>query len=285
MKPRKLFPSPTTANETADCSGFCDPACPYNCYAYPYSTFPSPPPPPTPAPALSSQFKDHLTLILILTSILLSGFFLLLGYQMVRSKFCLLGRRNNRLHRFQAQSDGRDGEEFFDENRIDHHIWFITTVGLQQSVINSITICRYKIGEGLIEGRECSICLSEFREDEMLRLLPKCNHAFHIRCVDTWLRSHTNCPLCREQIIAESVDFGSGSIDQNLDSLRLVDTQMDFSQTDGGQHPEVGQNWAETEEGLEMPRIGSERTSKENVNCNGNGDSLVPDDVQPLRRT
>ncbi|XP_039173490.1 RING-H2 finger protein ATL52-like [Eucalyptus grandis] len=38
-------------------------------------------------------------------------------------------------------------------------------------------------------------------EDETLRLLPKCNHAFHVPCIDTWLQSHTNCPLCRAPIV------------------------------------------------------------------------------------
>ncbi|CAL1395531.1 unnamed protein product [Linum trigynum] len=48
----------------------------------------------------------------------------------------------------------------------------------------------------------CSVCLSEFEEGESLRLLPKCSHAFHIPCIDTWLRSHKNCPLCRAPIVA-----------------------------------------------------------------------------------
>ncbi|KAF1001522.1 hypothetical protein AG4045_000284, partial [Apium graveolens] len=50
-------------------------------------------------------------------------------------------------------------------------------------------------------GTDCSVCLTEFQDDETLRLLPKCNHAFHIPCIDTWLRSHTTCPLCRAGIV------------------------------------------------------------------------------------
>ncbi|KAL6952752.1 RING-type E3 ubiquitin transferase [Sarracenia purpurea var. burkii] len=52
------------------------------------------------------------------------------------------------------------------------------------------------------QSTECSVCLNEFQEDETLRLLPKCNHAFHLPCIDTWLRSHTNCPMCRADIIS-----------------------------------------------------------------------------------
>ncbi|KAI4317303.1 hypothetical protein L6164_025183 [Bauhinia variegata] len=91
-----------------------------------------------------------------------------------------------------------------DRQAIYHPIWFINTVGLQQSVIDSITVCKYRKDDGLIDGTECSVCLSEFREEESLRLLPKCSHAFHIPCIDTWLRSHKNCPLCRAPIVSEA---------------------------------------------------------------------------------
>ncbi|TMX05085.1 hypothetical protein EJD97_002575 [Solanum chilense] len=77
----------------------------------------------------------------------------------------------------------------------------IRTVGLHPSVISTITIHKYKRGEGLIEGTECSVCLSEFREDETFKILPTCNHAFHVPCIDTWLKSHTNCPMCRASIV------------------------------------------------------------------------------------
>ncbi|KAK4282520.1 hypothetical protein QN277_013884 [Acacia crassicarpa] len=45
--------------------------------------------------------------------------------------------------------------------------------------------------------QECAVCLSDFEEDRDVRLLPNCNHYFHIHCIDTWFRSHSNCPICR----------------------------------------------------------------------------------------
>lgn len=119
------------------------------------------------------------------------------------SKFYSGSRRRSRLPPSEDSTTTRD-DQFLDEDRgpvLDHPIWYIHTVGLQSSVINAITVFRYQKVAGLVEGTECSVCLSEFQEDETLRLLPKCSHAFHIPCIDTWLRSHTNCPMCRAPIV------------------------------------------------------------------------------------
>ncbi|KAG9445267.1 hypothetical protein H6P81_016607 [Aristolochia fimbriata] len=43
----------------------------------------------------------------------------------------------------------------------------------------------------------CSICLADYKDSDMLRLLPDCGHLFHLRCVDAWLRLHPTCPVCR----------------------------------------------------------------------------------------
>ncbi|CAN4114190.1 unnamed protein product [Withania somnifera] len=50
-------------------------------------------------------------------------------------------------------------------------------------------------------GFDCVICLSEFRIGEKIKILPKCNHGFHVNCIDKWLNSHSSCPTCRHCLV------------------------------------------------------------------------------------
>ncbi|KAJ7533519.1 hypothetical protein O6H91_13G053300 [Diphasiastrum complanatum] len=52
-------------------------------------------------------------------------------------------------------------------------------------------------------GLECAVCLNKYEDNQLLRLLPSCEHAFHVDCIDKWLRSHPACPLCRHHVSAE----------------------------------------------------------------------------------
>lgn len=47
---------------------------------------------------------------------------------------------------------------------------------------------------------DCAVCLCEFADHDRLRLLPPCGHAFHLACIDVWLRSSATCPLCRTKL-------------------------------------------------------------------------------------
>ena len=43
---------------------------------------------------------------------------------------------------------------------------------------------------------ECSICQENFEEGETLMKL-HCRHLYHAECVQSWLKEHNTCPLCR----------------------------------------------------------------------------------------
>ena len=51
---------------------------------------------------------------------------------------------------------------------------------------------------------KCVICLSEFVEREGIHVLGRCNHGFHVNCIQQWLSSHTSCPTCRRNCLPPS---------------------------------------------------------------------------------
>lgn len=53
----------------------------------------------------------------------------------------------------------------------------------------------------------CPICLGDFVDGDMVRVLPECNHVFHRRCIDTWLSSHSSCPNCRHSLLDRNGNF------------------------------------------------------------------------------
>eukprot|EP00250_Pteridium_aquilinum_P012086 c20501_g1_i1 orf=58-1488(+) len=99
--------------------------------------------------------------------------------------------------------------------------------GVEQAFIDTLPVFFYKSVKGLKEGADCAVCLCEFEAEDRLRLLPKCSHAFHMDCIDTWLLSHSTCPLCRRSLLPD--DFGIASVHHGLllDSSRSsIDTEV-----------------------------------------------------------
>lgn len=44
----------------------------------------------------------------------------------------------------------------------------------------------------------CAICLGEYEPEDTLRIVPVCNHYFHVQCIDPWFKLNFTCPLCRK---------------------------------------------------------------------------------------
>lgn len=69
----------------------------------------------------------------------------------------------------------------------------------------------------------CAVCLEDVRAGEMVRQLPACRHLFHVDCVDTWLRAHRTCPLCRCQLSPGTVNTKAAAIaESSVDALPPV---------------------------------------------------------------
>lgn len=68
------------------------------------------------------------------------------------------------------------------------------------SLIPAHKYYKKKIDDDVAGGDEdatCAVCLGDFEVGEELRTLPECAHSFHVPCIDMWLYSHPNCPVCR----------------------------------------------------------------------------------------
>ncbi|KAF5790639.1 putative transcription factor C2H2 family [Helianthus annuus] len=75
------------------------------------------------------------------------------------------------------------------------------TGGIKKKAIQTFPVVNYWHGlqlPGL--SNECAICLGDFAKGEQIRILPKCNHGYHVRCIDKWLSSHSSCPTCRQSL-------------------------------------------------------------------------------------
>ncbi|TYI60834.1 hypothetical protein E1A91_D10G131100v1 [Gossypium mustelinum] len=104
----------------------------------------------------------------------------------------------------------------------------LATTGLKKRDLRQIPVAVY--GEGVsLPSTECPICLGEFVDGEKVRVLPKCNHGFHVRCIDTWLLSHSSCPNCRHSLL--EVDASKTETSQQVTSLRQPQNGL------GGDHP------------------------------------------------
>lgn len=55
------------------------------------------------------------------------------------------------------------------------------------------------------ENTAPNICI-----EENVRVLPKCNHGFHLECIDKWLVSHSSCPMCRHSMNLQGGNKKSG---------------------------------------------------------------------------
>ncbi|KAL7100326.1 hypothetical protein ACP275_09G139800 [Erythranthe tilingii] len=58
--------------------------------------------------------------------------------------------------------------------------------------------------EESVEVVECVVCLCRVIRGEKYKILPNCNHGFHSHCIDSWLKSHSTCPLCRSSVTSIS---------------------------------------------------------------------------------
>lgn len=152
-------------------------------------------------PGVSSSGQSILSPVVIAMVVVLAGAFLIVSYYRVFDKYC----NRNLFCCWSAWRNGRDGSPSTIVLMEEHGAGPASRVGLDDALISRIPTRKYDPHEGVLDKTECSVCLGEFEIGEVLRILPKCNHPFHIPCIDTWLVKSSTCPLCRINIALEAV--------------------------------------------------------------------------------
>ncbi|KAF2319271.1 hypothetical protein GH714_014346 [Hevea brasiliensis] len=79
----------------------------------------------------------------------------------------------------------------------------LAATGLKKSALRQIPVVIYGAAGIHIIATDCAICLGEFLDGDKVRVLPRCSHGFHVRCIDTWLESHSSCPTCRQSLLEQ----------------------------------------------------------------------------------
>ncbi|KAL7126370.1 hypothetical protein ABFS83_14G181800 [Erythranthe nasuta] len=95
--------------------------------------------------------------------------------------------------------------------------WFEADSNLNRQRVYTMWMSRHRRKEGVsasdleklpkVTGKDlvfatddCAICLDEIESEQPARLIPGCNHGFHLECADAWLSKNPNCPVCRAHI-------------------------------------------------------------------------------------
>jgi len=82
------------------------------------------------------------------------------------------------------------------------------SLGLPQNIIDKLqttVITEVDLESTTHIPKECAICYSEYQVGENVRCLP-CGdgkHLFHNTCIDPWLNTHNNCPMCRQTVLQD----------------------------------------------------------------------------------
>nr|POF11028.1 ring-h2 finger protein atl52 [Quercus suber] len=155
-------------------------------------TQPSPPPPPL-------QPKSNMPMLYYGLVVIGTAALVLALYNLIIIKWCT-----------QRNSQRQQRPNSFSEISTSNHEGYENNLNRNLLLLSSF---KYKKESGLAQDQqggggggcdvvdyECAVCLSVFEEGEEVRKLPRCKHSFHALCIDMWLYSHFDCPLCRAPV-------------------------------------------------------------------------------------
>ncbi|XP_076913742.1 RING-H2 finger protein ATL13-like [Bidens hawaiensis] len=88
----------------------------------------------------------------------------------------------------------------------DTNIHVVEPRGLDHTFLETIGVIPFD-PKRFKDGLQCAVCLCEVKEGEKTRILPDCEHVFHMECIDMWFHSHSTCPICRNPVGHEPLEI------------------------------------------------------------------------------
>ncbi|KAL9328488.1 hypothetical protein ACSQ67_003491 [Phaseolus vulgaris] len=146
--------------------------------------------------------------------------------------------------------------------------------GLDPSLLSAFPTFLYATVKDLRKKKkyslECAICLLEFDDDSVLRLLTGCCHVFHRECIDLWLRSHKTCPVCRTDLEtpASNVQKPHEQNEENMEQERIDHVSVDVREEDGDERDNDGDE-------VGLMNVGMQRNMFASARSHSTGHSIV----------
>jgi hypothetical protein len=240
--------------------------------------------PPSPA-AFGAGFQSRISPSILLIILILAVIFFVSGLLHLLVRFLF-----RPAPRDPRDADSSDANTTAFQGQL-QQLFHLHDAGVDQSFIDALPVFLYGavVGAGRKDPFDCAVCLCEFADDDRLRLLPKCSHAFHVECIDTWLLSHSTCPLCLSSLLADFSPCGGGcsplvfvlesgsegSVSDRLDGASSAHLSLVMEQDEGCQgqkHADVKQEKDEVVVPVKLGKFRSQATE------GGVGSSANPDE-------
>ncbi|KAG1326984.1 RING-H2 finger protein ATL46 [Cocos nucifera] len=234
--------------------------------------------PPPSSPSSGSRISPAVLFIIVILAVIffISGLLHLLLRFLIKKHPS--GSSSSQANGNQAAGDLSSSEAL---QRQLQQLFHLHDSGLDQAFIDALPVFLYREIVGPKEPFDCAVCLCEFDDDDKLRLLPICGHAFHINCIDTWLLSNSTCPLCRGSLFVQGLSIENPIFD--FEELRedggFAGDREDGFSTPGGQKP-VDVEAIAAEKRVFPVRLGkfknlSNRDGGDDIDGNGNVQGTV----------
>lgn len=156
--------------------------------------------------------------------------------------------------------------------------------GINKELLNTFPILFYSTIKDVKTDKgplECAVCLTDFKEQDTLRLLPKCNHVFHPQCIDSWLASHVTCPVCRANLnqdscqVAMTIPTNFNNNDQTCEENSETVAEITLNNTSNDQNQNPNQTDSDANKGESINCDDGHPSKLKLLRSNSTGHSLV----------